>query len=494
MRREVGTVSTIRWSLGLGVAALVSVWMAEPASGIPAFARKYGTSCHTCHIAYPKLNAFGSAFRLRGYRMPGETENMIKEEPVALGSEANRRLWPKALWPSSIPGSVPLSLDVRLATVTEHDAEAGETMSNDFRFPEAIELLSGGTFGNTVSFLAAVEFELEDEHGETALETGVGHAEIHFNGPGQTGSRLNVKVGRFTPEATQSMSHGYLLTDTVPAVMFGFNPIGFHGSSEVGAGGHHGGGGGGISLPAGLDGIEVYGILGHRTDYSVGVANGMGPGDGFRDGNDSKDFFARIGHKFGGLSLDGEGEDYQAGAKNWREKSVRVGVFAYEGDGEGLLFQGTGHHASEFLEDRDFSRVGVDVNAFIQDVNLIFGYVEGEDSLAEYTSLVDEHGEEDEHGDEHADEGGLIFEEVDDFEYDAWFGEVDVVFFPWLHAGVRYEFLDPSNTNREDFERFTMNLTALIRANVKAFVEYQEDTGGDLDGNYQIKGVVRFAF
>ena len=43
------------------------------AFAVPAFARKYQTSCQTCHIVFPKLNAFGEAFRLRGYRMPGET-------------------------------------------------------------------------------------------------------------------------------------------------------------------------------------------------------------------------------------------------------------------------------------------------------------------------------------------------------------------------------------------------------------------------------------
>ncbi len=60
----------------------------RPADAIPAFARKYQTSCQTCHVAFPKLNPFGEAFRLRGYRMPAETEDLIKESPVALGAQA----------------------------------------------------------------------------------------------------------------------------------------------------------------------------------------------------------------------------------------------------------------------------------------------------------------------------------------------------------------------------------------------------------------------
>ncbi len=58
------------------------------AEAIPAFARKYQTNCQTCHIAFPKLNPFGEVFRLRGYRMPEETEDMIKEQPVQLGAPA----------------------------------------------------------------------------------------------------------------------------------------------------------------------------------------------------------------------------------------------------------------------------------------------------------------------------------------------------------------------------------------------------------------------
>src|SRR5579859_7797695 len=78
----------------------------SPAYAVPAFARKYQTSCQTCHIVFPKLNAFGEAFRLRGYRMPGETEDMVKEKPVSMGAPAYKRLWPEAVWPGEISPAV----------------------------------------------------------------------------------------------------------------------------------------------------------------------------------------------------------------------------------------------------------------------------------------------------------------------------------------------------------------------------------------------------
>jgi hypothetical protein len=485
------------------LAAPFVVLVAGDAWAVPAFARKYQTSCQTCHTAYPKLNPFGNAFRMRGYRMPAETEEMVKETPVSLGVEAYKRVWPDAVWPSDIPGTVPLAVDVRLSSVTSHDAEHDETVKSDFRFPESVALLGAGTLGETLSFLTEIEAENEpaDEHGEGGVALEVAHAELRFNGLWGTGPAFNLKVGRMTPEMTQTFSHGYLLTDSLPAAMFGFNPIGFHGSSEVGGLGHaggHGGGGGGIALPAGVDAIEVYGIAAHRLDYSAGIANGIGPGVGSMDGNNSKDFFGRVGYKFGGLSLDGE--EYEPSDKGWRENSIRVGAFGYRGEGDGILFAGSGHHGGSFAMDEEFTRLGFDVNVYLRDLNVIAGFVRGRDRLAVFeTHVEDEHGEADEHAeeeDEHAEEGegDLVLEDVGDFTYKAWFVEADYVFYPWLHGGFRYEWLDPSDTRRPAFERVTVNVSVLVRANVKAFLEYQRNTGGGDRDDYLLRGVLRFAY
>ncbi len=82
------TESTIRFLARASLVGLCFVAMESTALAVPAFARKYQTSCQTCHIVFPKLNAFGEAFRLRGYRMPGETADMVKEPPVSLGAPA----------------------------------------------------------------------------------------------------------------------------------------------------------------------------------------------------------------------------------------------------------------------------------------------------------------------------------------------------------------------------------------------------------------------
>ena len=42
----------------------------RPAAAIPIFAQRYDLSCKDCHTVFPELNAFGNAFRNRGYRLP----------------------------------------------------------------------------------------------------------------------------------------------------------------------------------------------------------------------------------------------------------------------------------------------------------------------------------------------------------------------------------------------------------------------------------------
>ena len=67
----------------LAVLALVYIALVpSTARAIPAFARRYETTCQTCHLAYPKLTPFGEAFRRNGYRFPqGGDATAEKEEP-----------------------------------------------------------------------------------------------------------------------------------------------------------------------------------------------------------------------------------------------------------------------------------------------------------------------------------------------------------------------------------------------------------------------------
>src|SRR5580692_9166086 len=86
--------------------------MAQSSYAIPAFSRQYGTSCSTCHIDFPKLNDFGKAFKDAGFKFPKDDESMLKIPPVMLGAPANAEIWPKAIWPGTIPGIPPIGFQM----------------------------------------------------------------------------------------------------------------------------------------------------------------------------------------------------------------------------------------------------------------------------------------------------------------------------------------------------------------------------------------------
>ena len=83
-------------------------FLPSKANAVPAFARKYKTSCVLCHAPFPRLTAMGQAFRLAGYRIPQDNELYVKEEPVSMGAEPYKRMFPESIWPSTIPGIPPI--------------------------------------------------------------------------------------------------------------------------------------------------------------------------------------------------------------------------------------------------------------------------------------------------------------------------------------------------------------------------------------------------
>src|SRR5210317_1611507 len=97
------------------------------AQAMPHFSRKYRTSCVTCHEAFPKRNAVGEGFRMRGYRFVDD-DVYRKEEPVEMGDKAYERLWPKSVWPSTIPSQIPLSMVGRFLGEVDLDGSRDESM------------------------------------------------------------------------------------------------------------------------------------------------------------------------------------------------------------------------------------------------------------------------------------------------------------------------------------------------------------------------------
>jgi hypothetical protein len=77
-------------------------------------------------------------------------------------------------------------------------------------------------------------------------------------------------------------------------------------------------------------------------------------------------------------------------------------------------------------------------------------------------------------------------------DYRAWFVQADYVFYPWLQGTFRYETVKPFDPTVLSLRTGVWNASALIRANVKAIIEYQRDLREGR--NHSLNGLVRFAF
>ncbi len=257
------------------------------ALAIPTFARKYRTSCSTCHVGFNKLNPFGQAYKINGYNIPAGDVAYVKEEPVSLGAPAWKRVWPKAVWPGTMPSEVPISMMVH-QRAKWNEAHEGGTPQLDFDFPHEWELFVGGTLDEMISF-----------YGEFVLyETGEGVAGTErlyftFNDLFYGGAlnwlpenALNLKLGHFDTQADpfptplRRTLTKYLPTDTAV-------------------------GSGNFKLRSRQSGFEAYGLLNKRFNYALGVVNGNGALGS--DNNDHKDPYWRMDYKFGGMALDGSG-------------------------------------------------------------------------------------------------------------------------------------------------------------------------------------------
>jgi hypothetical protein len=439
---------------------------------IPAFARKYQTSCQTCHTVFPKLNAFGLAFRYRGYRMPGETEEMIKEKQVSLGSPAYKKLWPKAIWPGEISSTVPLAVNIKMADVNTSTLNEDGTVTsikNDMQFPQELNVFGAGRLGDHVSYFSEVTF---GQNPDSTVSVELEHAHIGFDSPFGPENAVHFRIGKFAPNLADGFQEMWIMTDAGMDSLFAYNPIGAHGGTGLVSEDLFPAP---IELPALVQGIEEYGILNHRLFYVAGLANGV-PGTDRFDGNNAKDLYARLDYKFGGMGLDGDTGGKPISDKNWRDNSVRIGALVYRGDGSGINF-GPGAEAPSTvpqIQDTHSLRTGLFGSVNVGDLNVFGVYLRGTDELHLFNPV-----------------SGAPINTINP-NFHAFSTEADYVFYPWLHGAFRYETLTPADPSVQSLRTAVVNMSALIRANVKGIAEYQRDLREGANHSFNV--VVRFAF
>ena len=141
------------------------------ASAIPAFARKYKTTCALCHSPFPRLSAFGEQFAANGFQMArGETPL----DTVTTGDPMLR-----------------LQRDIPLAMRVEGymSSRSGEGVAFDQKIPWGIKLLTGGQVTDDVAYYM---YFFLTERGEIA---GLEDAYLQFNDVFKTG--VDIIAGQF---------------------------------------------------------------------------------------------------------------------------------------------------------------------------------------------------------------------------------------------------------------------------------------------------------
>ena len=458
--------------VGAILVALV-VLSAAPAEAIPAWSRKYQTSCSTCHAVFPKLNYFGKAFRNNGYRFPGgEDGTATKQAPVSLGADAYKKMFPKALWPSDIPGTVPLAVRGVARFNTFQDAQ-----TTTFEFPHEFEVLAGGTLGETFSFFG--ELEVENEANENEL--GMGLMLQYDPRPG-----LHVRMGSVSVHPIGDMlrltaaHYSAYDTRTTPSSRTLTAPNPNRSTANLS-----------ISARTGEDrwrfrddqaGVEVWGARnGPNNHGGLTWSVGLGNGQGLIDANDHKDVFARAAYKFGGYGELGGGELSQD-LEFWRDDSFKVGAFTYVGkstnnyEGSTSALSGTAgsgivNVSAGSTTDNDFRITGVEFDWWARDLNLFGLYMR-----------------------QHDDDPRATGESIDT---DAWFVEGNYTVYPWLVGILRYGATAQDFSVRADpvTQKFLVPAVAFVaRANVKFTIEGQMrlDTPGK--GHNKYLAAIDFGF
>ena len=158
----------IRFLVVLAPAVALLQLCLTPGSGnaLPLFARKYSFQCTQCHMAFPRLNAFGMKFRQNGYRLDGE-----KGKPP----------WEEKEFPLSLVGNV----GIQNLNYKDNDTSYSTTSF----VQNAVEFHTAGTLAENVTF----HFDNGFANGAGGtLESGM--AFVQFDDVAKSGA-MNIKAG-----------------------------------------------------------------------------------------------------------------------------------------------------------------------------------------------------------------------------------------------------------------------------------------------------------
>jgi hypothetical protein len=481
---------------------------------IPAFARMYGTSCSTCHLDFPKLNDFGKAFKDAGFKFPKDDESMLKIPPVMLGAPANKELWPKAIWPGSIPGIPPIgfrytnyfqytgSSSSNFASLTPPGSLPPLLPATDFE-TGVFSLFTAGNFGSDVAFWVNDDLSIASAN----ANGGLGDAYLKFVNIGRLlklpDHALNLRVGQFELEIpfTQARSiwtspFDIYLQSNIGSMNAAF-PQQFvnnhYALAETGKGVELSGGlhTGGYNYSVAFIDQNTGGGVGFSPYVPTALGSSQG-GLGPQSNADFKDIYASFNYRFN-LERDKDSRNaiQAAGQTGPRDHTyLNVGTFYFYGRSEQRLLGVAADGTGAVLTAREpFYRVGgnltfnyrccLQFNALYMyghDMNLLPVDTTGDLIPVQSIGQISPAG----------------FIQGRAATFSGGFADVEWLAYPWMMVMMRYDGVN-SNSDRinalitnpsftgspfngsfgDTRNRFTPAVQFLIHANIKATFEYQ---------------------
>jgi hypothetical protein len=230
---------------------------ARPASAIPAFARKTGLRCTSCHESWPVLNDFGRAYRDNGYQL-----RLGKDDPTTT---------PQGYWPVAIR----ITPHYEYNTLSNQDTDQGpKNFKTGGVADGAMDLLTAGTLANNVSFLVVPTGFASD--GSVSLES----YWIYFTRPFFKSDWFNLRGGKGELDLPVSAHRSINLTN-------GYLIYGYHPAADSDAAAP-------FDMGANQREIEVSGHdRGSMTRYNFSIFN-ANDSSGSRNAFDSASFYGHV--------------------------------------------------------------------------------------------------------------------------------------------------------------------------------------------------------
>ncbi len=419
------------------------------AQAIPAFSRKYGTSCTTCHNDFPELNDLGWAFKKNGFKFPKDDEMFVKEPPVLLGAKAQREVFPKAVFPGEIPGTIPVALRYSgfFNYSNKQPTEIGFQPRTDLFSPNTFTAITAGSFGQRLSWWIDDDISV----GGSGADGGLGDGYLKANDIGHylglPTDALNVRLGQFELDLPFTQARTINLSD-------------YDIYDQAGVAGALGTTNNPFLLGAPQRGFELGGYPNDGNfNWSVAVVNGNNDGT---PTNNSKNVYAHVFQQFN-LERDRavRKEVQAAGATGPHDHtSLRIGAFYSYGrnvlNTDRQLFPGFadinepyyrvgGYFRFRFRSDFEMYGLGM----FGHDANLI------------------------------PDPDTFTLAPGPPVNFSGGFVQAQYWVYPWMIGLMRYDMVnspaDFFNGASQGFvrNRFSPGLQILIRANTKFGFEYQ---------------------